>query len=221
MRFRTSMAMLSAVAATGLTMAGCTSAASTSTSAGTPAATSASAAQAVTTPAAATPAASTPAAPPSSAPAQTAAAANPAAANPATCQTANLSYALGARTGSSAQLTQHVLLTNNGSSPCTLSGFPGVDLIGVANGQQNYRWPLERQVVPYSRVTLQPKGTAHFDLIYLPAAPGDGTNISVDTLVITPPSDFTQAELTWDQTVLLQDGATHPGTYISPVMPGQ
>jgi len=42
----------------------------------------------------------------------------------------------------------------------------------------------------------------------------------VDKLVITPPNDSTHAELTWHQPVLLQDGATHPGTYISPVLPG-
>ena len=56
-------------------------------------------------------------------------------------------------------------------------------------------------------------------LIYLPAA-GDSTDIAVDKLVITPPNDLTHAELTWHQSVLLQDGATRPGTYISPVMPG-
>lgn len=55
---------------------------------------------------------------------------------------------------------------------------------------------------------------------HLPAAAGDGTDIAVAKLVITPPSDFTRAELTWHQPVLLQDAATHPGTYISPVLPG-
>lgn len=137
-----------------------------------------------------------------------------------TCQTAHLRYAFGARSGSPNQRTLHVVLTNKGPSACTLSGFPGVDLVGGANGQRNYRWPLERQVVRYSKVTLKPGGRAHFDLIYLPAAAGDSTDIAVDKLVITPPSDFTQAELTWHQSVLLQDGATHPGTYISPVRPG-
>lgn len=137
-----------------------------------------------------------------------------------TCQTAHLSYALGARSGSPNQRTQQVVLTNKGRSACTLSGFPGVDLVGVANGQHNYRWPLERQVIRYSKVTLKSGGKAHFDLIYLPAAAGDGTDIAVAKLVITPPNDFTHAELTWHQSVLLQDGATHPGTYISPVLPG-
>jgi hypothetical protein len=38
--------------------------------------------------------------------------------------------------------------------------------------------------------------------------------------VITPPNDFTHAEVTWKQSVLLQDAATHPGTFITPVAPG-
>jgi hypothetical protein len=37
---------------------------------------------------------------------------------------------------------------------------------------------------------------------------------------VTPPNDFTHASVSWNQSVLLQDGATHPGTYIKPVVPG-
>jgi hypothetical protein len=143
-----------------------------------------------------------------------------AAGSTATCQTSNLRYAFGAKSGSSSQVTQKIDLTNKSKSACTLSGFPGVDLVGTANGQRNYRWPLERQVIRYSKVTLKPGQTAHFDLIYLPFAPGDGINLTVDKLLITPPNDHTHTELTWHQSVLLQDGATHPGTYISPVTPG-
>ena len=141
------------------------------------------------------------------------------AAGSATCQPADLSFALGAATGTSAQMTQEVVLTNKGSSACTLQGFPGVDLDGIANGQQNYTWPLVRQSASYSVVTLQPGGAGHFSVIYLP---GDSANtdITVTKLIITPPNDYTQAELTWNQSVVLQDAATHPGTYISPVVAG-
>jgi Protein of unknown function (DUF4232) len=137
-----------------------------------------------------------------------------------TCQTAMLKYALGAKRGTSSQRTQVVKLTNKGTSACTLRGFPGVNLIGTVKGKKNYSWPLVRESVRYSTVTLKPGGTAHFNLIYLPAAPGDGINITVTKIVITPPNDYRHAELSWHQSVLLQDGATHPGTYISPVMPG-
>jgi hypothetical protein len=99
-----------------------------------------------------------------------------------------------------------------------------VNLVGTARGQANYAWPLERASRAYQRVTVRPGGSAHFTIVYLPGGPGDAANgstdITVTTVVITPPNDFTHAEVTWDQSVLLQDGATHPGTYITPVVAG-
>jgi len=135
-----------------------------------------------------------------------------------TCQAAQLSYTLGALTGTS-QRTQVVDLTNKGSSACTLQGFPGVDLHGAANGQQDFTWSLVRQSASYSAVTLQPGQTGHFSLIYLPGTSAS-TDLTVVKLVITPPNAYTQGQLTWSQSVVLQDGATHPGTYITPVVAG-
>jgi len=140
-----------------------------------------------------------------------------------TCQPGDLSFALGAKTtssGSQSQATQVVELTNKGSSACSLDGFPGVDLIGVARGQQNYRWSLARQSGGHSKVRLRPGGTAHFDVTYLPIASGNINGITVTKMMIRPPNDDTQAELTWSPFVLLQDKAAHPGTYISPIVPG-
>jgi hypothetical protein len=136
------------------------------------------------------------------------------------CQPADLSVALGAKSGGTGQQTLAVELTNTGSSACTMEGFPGVNLVGAANGQQNYAWPLVRTSARYSKVTVQPGGTAHFDLTYLPGVSGDGTNITVVKLVITPPNATMQTAAPWHQSVLLQDAATHPGTYISPVVSG-
>ena len=110
-------------------------------------------------------------------------------------------------------------LTNKGSSACVMRGFPGVDLVGAARGQVNYTWSLERQVTAYSAVTVQPGGTAHFNLMFIPGSGASG-NISVAAIVITPPNDYSHGELPWKQSVVLQDGATHPGTFISPVRPG-
>ena len=135
-----------------------------------------------------------------------------------TCQAAQLSYTLGAVTGSS-QRTQVVDLTNKGAAACTLQGFPGVDLHGAANGQPNFTWSLVRQSVPYSVVTLAPGQTGHFSLIYLPGTSAS-TDMTVSKLVITPPNAYTQGQLAWSQSVVLQDGATHPGTYITPVVAG-
>ena len=207
MRFRTSTAVMACVFAVGLTAAGCSSATSSSSSAGsvtTQAASASSTAQASS-------AASATSAPPSSPPAQ-------AAGSAATCQPADLSLALGAKSGGTGQQTLAVDLTNKGPSACTMDGFPGVNLVGAANGKQDYTWPLERSSASYSTVTLQPGEPAHFDLIYLPGVAGDGINITVAKMVITPPNAYTQAQLTWNQPVLLQDAATHPGTYITPVV---
>jgi hypothetical protein len=137
-----------------------------------------------------------------------------------TCQAVNLSFALGAKRGSASQMTQVVDLTNKGSSACTMDGFPGVDLVGAAKGQQNFSWSLQRSSVSYSQVTLQSGGSAHFDLVYLPSASGGSGDMTADKLVVTPPNSFTQAEVTWNQSVLLQDGATHSGTYITPIASG-
>lgn len=203
MRLRTSTTVTVCVFAAGVTVAGCSSSSSSSSSA-VPAATS-SASPGSTAQAGAT------AATQSSSPQAQAA---------GTCQPADLSLALGAKTGVTGQQTLAVDLTNMGSSACTMEGFPGVNLVGAANGKQDYTWPLLRSSATYSKVTLQPGGTAHFDLRYLPGVSGDGTNITVAKMVITPPNDFTQAEVTWSEPVLLQDGATHPGTYITPVVSG-
>jgi Domain of unknown function (DUF4232) len=202
MRFRASTGIAVSIAAAGLAVAGCTSGNSGSpsgASSGSPAASTGSSATA-----------SGPSASPSA----------QAAGGGSTCQPASLSFALGARSGSSTQRTQTVDLSNKGSSACTLAGFPGVDLVGAAQGQQNFTWSLTRQSASYSTVTLTPGATAHFSVVYLPGTAGGSGSMSVFKMVITPPNDFTQAEVTWSQAVVLQDGATHPGTYITPVVPG-
>jgi Domain of unknown function (DUF4232) len=207
MRFRKSVTVSVCVFGAGLLAAGCSPGSSSSSSS--------SAAGSATTPAATASAAA------SAAASVPAASGTQAAGGSATCQAGALNFALGAKTGAAGQqMTQVVDMTNKGSSACTMQGFPGVDLIGVANGQQNFSWSLERSSTSYAPVTLQPGGSAHFNLIYLPTAAGGNGGISVFKMELTPPNSFTQAEVTWDQDVLLQDGATRPGTYIGPVTAG-
>jgi len=141
------------------------------------------------------------------------------------CQTGDLKFALGASTGPAGQKTLAVDLTNKGSSACTMAGFPAVSLVGRALGKQNYTWPLEWASRSYQRVTVHPGGTAHFDIVYVPGSPSDArngnTDLLVSKLVITPPNDHAHAVVTWRQSVLLQDGATHPGTFSTPIVPGR
>ena len=219
MRLRPVMTGAVCVLAAGITTAGCSSASSASAAGG-------SATAAATGAAAAT---GTPASTPSAGSTQPGAAATPGGAA-ANCQPGGLRIALGTRTGAAGQqATQAVDLTNTGSSACAMDGFPGTNLTGTAVGPQNYSkqgytWPLVRASRSYSAVTLQPGGTAHFDLIYLPSQSSDiasgSKDLNVTTIVITPPNDFSHAEVSWSQGVLLQDGATHPGTYVTPVASG-
>jgi Protein of unknown function (DUF4232) len=88
-----------------------------------------------------------------------------------------------------------------------LGGHPGVDLVGVARGKQNYSWSLARRPGRHSKVRLKPGGTAHFNVIYLPSSSGNINSLTVTKMVITPPNAFTQAELTWSPFVLLQESA--------------
>ena len=90
----------------------------------------------------------------------------------------------------------------------------------MARGQQHYSWSLARRSGDYSKARLRPGGAAHFDVTYLPVASGNINSITVTKMMITPPGDDTQAGLTWSPFVLLQDGATHPGTYVSPIVSG-
>jgi hypothetical protein len=219
MRYRSLIGVAACVCA-GLTVAGCSSQGSGSASGsvsgsvgGTPATTSPAA---TGTPAQSggTAAGSRPSAP----------ATQPAQAS-VTCQPASLKIALGAPAGAAGQQqTLAVDLTNAGSAACTMDGFPGVNLIGSALGKQDYTWPLTRASQSYQRVTLQPGGIAHFDIVYLPGTSSDASNgntdLAVSTLVVTPPNDYSHANVTWSQSVLLQDAATHPGTFITPVVSG-
>jgi len=220
-RGRTPAVAAACIVGAGLLAAGCSSNSSSSSASATALPTTASPAQSATV-APAPPATVAPAPPATSDPAHpaTSAPASPVS-RTATCTVSALSFALGAKTGAAGQqMTQVVDLTNRGSAACAMKGFPGVDLVGVAKGQLNYSWSLARSSARYVQVTLQPGGIAHFNLIYLPYASGDGIEFTVVKLVLTPPNTFTQAQVTWSQAVLLQDGATHPGTFIGPVVAG-
>lgn len=205
MQFRKPVTASACLFSVGLLAAGCSASSSSSSSTAT---SSASASQAATQASATASAASS-------------ATASAQAAGTTACTVSGLSVSFGSKTGTGdAQTTQTVVLTNKGSAACTMDGFPGVNLVGTVNGQKNYPWPLTRSSASYSTVTLAPGASAHFDLVYLPFAAGDGTEISVTQIVLTPPNTTTHLNLAWTQPVLLQDAATHPGTWITPVTAG-
>jgi hypothetical protein len=140
----------------------------------------------------------------------------PAAATIGRCHTAGLKFSFGNGDGtySSSDDQQHleVVMTNASGSTCTVEGFPGVDLKAADT------WSLVRTAKTASTVTLKSGASASFVITYLPWEAGSGVEFKATSVVITPPSETTSVTLTWPGgSVLRQDGATHPGTYVGPV----
>jgi Protein of unknown function (DUF4232) len=117
---------------------------------------------------------------------------------------------------STKQQQAHVMLKNTSGHTCSMHGFPGVDLVN--SGQQ---WSLRRTSQSPTTLTLHPGDTTQFTVTFLPwNAEGNAAsnNFAPTTLVITPPNETTSYDIPWRWGhVLLQDGATHPGTFISPI----
>lgn len=130
------------------------------------------------------------------------------------CQASQLGYSW-ADPGSGTGQQKHavVAFTNKSGHSCTMYGFPGVDLVN--SGQQ---WSLQRTNATPRRVTLANGAAADFTITFLVPAQGDSPTFTPTTVVITAPNQRTSYDLPWHGgAVVLQDGATHPGTYVGPV----
>ncbi|WP_181804777.1 DUF4232 domain-containing protein [Streptomyces shenzhenensis] len=130
------------------------------------------------------------------------------------CQASQLGYSW-ADPGSGTGQQKHavVAFTNKSGHSCTMYGFPGVDLVN--SGQQ---WSLQRTNATPRRVTLANGASANFTITFLVPAQGDSPTFTPTTVVITAPNQRTSYDLPWHGgAVVLQDGATHPGTYLGPV----
>lgn len=138
-----------------------------------------------------------------------------------TCQAGDLDISLSGQNEVSGQIIEWIQLSNKTSQPCTMDGFAGVDLVGAANGKSDYAWPLGRDSEKYSKVTLNPGEAAYFGITYLPWASGDGNKLAVTKIRLTPPNTTTTVTLSFSASVLLQDAATHPGTYLTPIALGR
>lgn len=135
-----------------------------------------------------------------------------------TCHADGLSGTIAA--GSGAQSVDSpgvevVELTNTGSATCTMHGFPGLDLI-ASNG---HHWSLARKSASATTVTLAPGGKAYFGIDYMPYQSGDGMEFKASSILITPPNDTHQLSVKWgEQSVLDQSAASHPATFVEPVV---
>ena len=129
-------------------------------------------------------------------------------------------------TGTPSTQSQYKLvleLTNRSSVACTMTGFPGFELVGpVSDGSTTYD-PV-RQQVSYQTVTVPAGGAAHADFFALPGPDScDAGRAWVPTSVtVTVPGETSSSSVAWPGGSVdnCQGGATHPGTYIGPVQAG-
>lgn len=141
------------------------------------------------------------------------------------CHTIDLGYDWGGPHGGAPdmkdatdQQVASIKLTNRGDSTCTLRGFPGVQLVS----KTGETWDLRRSSDTPSTMTLHPgESTASISIMLLaiPADSKDTKPFVPSKVLITPPNETTHVTLDWPYggAILDQSGATHPGTFVSPV----
>ena len=134
------------------------------------------------------------------------------------CTLNELTASLGRTTGEAGQRHTAIVWTNTSSSACTVTGFGGVDLVGPDDAMgRTYSLPRTNGVP--AAVKLAPGASAHTTITWLP--PSDGPGWTPTGMNVTPPDETRSASIGWPGgAVLRQDGATHPGTFISPVQAG-
>jgi hypothetical protein len=142
---------------------------------------------------------------------------------PSHCHSADLSVRLVTPSTPTDAGKALLVFTNNGGHACVMKGFPGIDLLGADVQPWGPRYSLTRQEATAQTVQLSAGASAHSVITYLSGASGTGDVTWYPTsLVTTPPGESTQLTVAWPSSisVLRQDAATHPGTYLGPIQPG-
>jgi hypothetical protein len=123
---------------------------------------------------------------------------------------------------SSGQSGLSLVYTNTSSRSCTLTGIPGLDLHGPADPNGPV-YTLRRSPDKGATLTLAPGASASARLVILSDSPGsfgsEGSRNWVPTQLVTiPPGETTPLTVPWPAglTVMRQDEATHPGSWIGP-----
>ncbi|MEU1980905.1 DUF4232 domain-containing protein [Nocardia sp. NPDC019395] len=140
-------------------------------------------------------------------------------AQPVLCTAETMSLSTRERPSDSpGQATLELILTNTSAQSCAVQGFPGVELAGPDDPTFGPTYQLPRQEVNFAPAVVAPGAAVSSVLTYLPGPP-DGWVPS--TITVTPPDTTTQLQAPWPAGVSVQrqDGATHPGTYIGPLLP--
>jgi Domain of unknown function (DUF4232) len=74
------------------------------------------------------------------------------------CHTANLTVTLGPPGGAAGSVGYQISFRNDGATPCTLTGFPGVSFVDASGRQIGV--PASRNKVPYATVNVAPGAMA-------------------------------------------------------------
>lgn len=135
------------------------------------------------------------------------------------CSLDQLEASVGRTTGEAGQRHTTIVWTNTSSKPCGITGFGGVDLKGPDDPTFGPTYSLPRDSSTPRPLVLEAGQAAHTVITWLP--PQDGGGWTPTGMLVTPPDETRSAQLPWPGgAVQRQDGATHPGTYIGPVLPG-
>jgi hypothetical protein len=113
-----------------------------------------------------------------------------------------------------------VFVNNTDDAPCRLTGFPEVELIGPVYPIFGSIYELPDQAGRSQAVMLRPGQSAHALLTWLPASSGNRRWVPGYIRVVVPTNrgPSLPMALPWRYgSVLRQDAATHPGTYIGPI----
>lgn len=140
---------------------------------------------------------------------------------PSTCQPSQLSASVGASQGTAGSVYVNIVFKNTGSSPCTMTGYPGVSL-GAGSPAKQVGQPAARnpQVTPRI-VTLIPNAHA-FAVLQI----GDAGNYPSGTcdpspttsLLVYPPNTTSRLSMPYNSTgcrgdiVTMHVEAVQPGT---------
>lgn len=137
----------------------------------------------------ASPTSASPSASNSASPSGTATSAAPAAEGQ--CKAGSLTAATDSTGGGAAgSIYEKLILTNSGTTPCTLEGFAGVSLTADANGAPIGEPATRETTTPVTKIELAPGKSAWAELRYTQAGNyGDCTKVPAAGYRIYPPND--------------------------------
>jgi hypothetical protein len=141
------------------------------------------------------------------------------------CTTEDLTVSLGAAkpTAQGAQMQLPLQFKNTSTHPCDLHGTPGVDLHGPDHPTYGPVDSLLRRDGGPAHNILAPGRTATAKITALPSDPNPPTESpawTADSLTTIPPGQTKALHATWPSNLAItrQDGATHPGTWVDPIV---